>query len=303
MVDKLRIYENLRTVAYAPFYFASVSGEFAAQGLAPEIVTAADPTETAAGLLAGRVDVSWGGPMRVMLHHDRDPACPLVCFCQVVARDPFYLLGRSARPGFRFTDLRGLRLGVTNEVPTPWMTFQDDVRRAGIEPGDLRRIADASMAELARALEAGAVDVIQVSEPHANQLIDSGAGHLWHTFANRGDLGFTSFYTTRQFVVDRPDTCAALTRALHNAIGAMLELAPADIAGHIASYFPAIESASLAACLARYLDSGLWSRSTLLTPSAYVRLKAALLSGGLIERDVPFESVIDNRFAIHDGQT
>ena len=45
------------------------------------------------------VDVSWGGPMRVMMHHDADPRCPLVCFGQVVARDPFLLVGRTRKPG------------------------------------------------------------------------------------------------------------------------------------------------------------------------------------------------------------
>lgn len=40
------------------------------------------------------MDVPWGGPTRVMMHHDADPRCPLVCFAQVVARDPFLLVGR-----------------------------------------------------------------------------------------------------------------------------------------------------------------------------------------------------------------
>ena len=57
---------------------------------------------TATSLLDGSVDVSWGGPMRVMMHHDADPRCPLVCFGQVVARDPFLLVGRTRKPAFRW---------------------------------------------------------------------------------------------------------------------------------------------------------------------------------------------------------
>ena len=57
------------------------------------------------GLMAGRVDVSWGGPMRVMMHHNEDPACPLICFGQVVSRDPFMLIGREPIEGFVGADV------------------------------------------------------------------------------------------------------------------------------------------------------------------------------------------------------
>lgn len=85
----ITLYENLRTIVYAPFYLADLRGFWADQGLEVKIQLSRDPVETAEGLLAGRADISWGGPMRVMLHHERDPDCPLVAFGQIVARDPF----------------------------------------------------------------------------------------------------------------------------------------------------------------------------------------------------------------------
>ena len=55
----------------------------------------------------------WGGPLRVMLTHAQDPAADSVCFCDVIARDPFFVIGREPRPDFRMADLAGrpLRLG------------------------------------------------------------------------------------------------------------------------------------------------------------------------------------------------
>jgi hypothetical protein len=35
--------------------------------------------------------------MRVMKARDLDPASPLVCFCEVAARDPFFLVGKCER--------------------------------------------------------------------------------------------------------------------------------------------------------------------------------------------------------------
>ena len=80
------LYENMRAAAYIPYYLADASKAFAAEGVDVEIQTSPATHRTAEALLEGEADISWGGPMRVMLHHDRDPDCPLVCFCMVVGR-------------------------------------------------------------------------------------------------------------------------------------------------------------------------------------------------------------------------
>ena len=92
-------------------------------------------------LRSGEVDVMWGGPLRVMLTHAQDPAADSVCFCDVVARDPFFIIGREPRPDFRIADLAGLRFASVAEVPTPWLCLQDDLRRAGVDPATLNRIS------------------------------------------------------------------------------------------------------------------------------------------------------------------
>ena len=48
------------------------------------------PAAALSGLLDGTIDLSWGGPLRVLKARDQDPNSPLVCFCEVVARDPFF---------------------------------------------------------------------------------------------------------------------------------------------------------------------------------------------------------------------
>ena len=68
---------------------------------------------------AGEIDVMWGGPLRVTLTHAPIPAADSVCFCDVIARDPFFVIGREPRPNFRVADLSGLRFASVAEVPTP----------------------------------------------------------------------------------------------------------------------------------------------------------------------------------------
>ena len=87
-------------------------------------------------------DVNWGGPMRVMQTYDRRADCDLVCFGEAVTRDPFFLIGREPRPDFTFADLYGTRIATVSEVPTSWLCLQEDLRRAGLDPEALPRLAD-----------------------------------------------------------------------------------------------------------------------------------------------------------------
>ncbi len=295
MTRPIILYENLRTVAYTPFYLAIERGDWASEGLDVDVRLSPEPVETAQGLLDGRADVSWGGPMRVMLHHDRDRACPLICFGQVVARDPFILLGRHPKRRFRMADLASLRIAAASEVPTPWMCFQDDLRRAGLDPAEIERAPDAPMSENLARLGRGEIDAVQVFEPYASQAIEDGLGHIWHRFARRGDLGYTSFYAPRGFVEGNPETCVALLRGIRRALLALYAQPTAQTVSAVQPYFPDLPRQVLMRAVRGYRASALWARSTELPPSAVVALKAALLSGGLISRDVPFDAIVDDR--------
>lgn len=293
MARPITLYENLRTVVYTPFYLAIAQGDWAKEGIEVEAKLSPAATETAEGLIAGRVDVSWGGPMRVMMHHDRDPDCPLICFGQVVARDPFILIGRRPNPSFRFADLKDLRLAVAREVPTPWMTFQDDLRRAGIDPLSLDHAPDGTMPDNVAKLFAGEVDVVQVFEPYAAQAVADGA-HIWHRFADRGDVSYTTFYTTRRFLEEDRETCKALVRGIARALRDVYAKPVSEVADAVAGFFPDLPRLVLSSAIDGYRKSRLWAASPALPATAVVTLKAALLSGGLISRDIPYDHIVDD---------
>ena len=285
--------ENLRTASYIPFYLAHRANYWYDVGLDVKLWTAPDPSQTAEALLDGRVQVSWGGPMRVMMHHDKDRDCPLVCFAQVVARDPFVLVGREPNINFQFHDLVGPRVAITSEVPTPWMLLQEDLKRCGIHPSKLNRTPDQSMAENSAALRTGQIDVVQVFEPYADGLVAPGHGHVWHRASERGDVAFTSFYTTRHFTEVNRETCIRLVRGIKTALEAVHNLRAKEIATAIETFFPDQPEASIIRIIENFRTSQLWAKNPALPADTFVRLKGALLSGGLINHDIPYEHVID----------
>src|SRR5947207_2351494 len=96
---RIRLAENFRAVFYAPFYATNALGFYAREGVDVELICSSGPGEGVAGLLNATVDITWGGPMRVMKAREQQ-STPLACFCEVVARDPFYLVGRRNHASF-----------------------------------------------------------------------------------------------------------------------------------------------------------------------------------------------------------
>ena len=293
----ITLFENFRAVFYAPFYAAHALEAYRDEGVDVRLETSSAPGETARGLSSGETGVWWGGPMRLLVARDQDPDCGLVGFCEVVTRDPFFLVGRTRRPEFRMSDLPGLRIATVSEVPTPWMCLQDDLRRAGFEPAKLNRVSDRSMTANAAALRAGTVDVIQVFEPFAEQLVSDGAGHIWYAAASRGPTSYTTLYTTERILAEQRTTVLAMTRAIYRTQKWLHEQDAGMVAATIARFFPELQADTLTACIARYKALGLWGRDPYLPKDGFERLKDACLSGGLIERGAAYGDCVDTSLA------
>jgi NitT/TauT family transport system substrate-binding protein len=289
--------ENLRGLLYAPYYAALALGAYRQEGLEIAFVSAPAPAQAPIGLFAGTVDVAWGGPMRVMQMYETRSDSDLVCFGEVVTRDPFLLVGREPRPAFAFADLYGKRVATVSEVPTPWLCLQQDLRGAGLDPDALPRIADRSMADNIAALRRGELDVVQLFEPFAEELIAAGEGHLWHAAANRGPTAYTSFYARRSVLAARREEFRKLVRGLYRTQKWLHAVPPEVLADAVESFFPDVPPSRLRAAAARYRALGIWGRNPILPRAGYERLRAGLVSGGFVKVGAPFEAAVDNSLA------
>ena len=293
----VRLFESLRAVFYAPFYLALELDAYGKRGLEVEFGRPDSPDDAASSLFGSGADVVWGGPMRMMQYQQQHGDGAVVAFAEAVTRDPFYVVGREPGPDFRFADLMDARFARVSEVPTPWLCLQDDIRRAGFDPGELNRAPDRSMAENAEALRAGRVDAIQVFEPFVEELLHEGAGHVWYAAASRGPTSYTTLYTSRRFAEANGDALAAMAGGVMEALDWLHGRDADALADRVQGYFPALDSARLAGALARYKANGVWGRNPVLPLEGFVRLKGALISGGFIARDIPFEACVDNSHA------
>lgn len=293
----ITLQESLRGIFYAPFYVALARDAYAREGVTVHFASALTPGRAAVGVLDGSADVCWGGPMRVMQAYEQVPACDLVHFAEVVTRDPFLLLGHTPKPDFALHDLFGLRVGTVSEVPTPWLCLQDDIRRDGADPGAVARVTDGTMAGNAAALRSGPLDAVQLFQPYAEELLASGAGHLWYAAAGRGLTAYTTLVTRRSVVEQKRDELLQMVRAMYQTLRWVRATPGAEIQPVLGGYFPEVPPAIYAAAVDRYRALGLYGPDPVTRREGFDRLAAAMRSGGALKRNVPFEECVDNTLA------
>ena len=287
----IRLMENFRAVFYAPYYATHALGFYAREGADVELLTSDAPGDAVPKLIDGTIDVTWGGPMRVMRAHDQDKHSPLVSFCEVVSHDPFFLIGK---PGpFRLADLPAKRFASVSEVPTPWMCLQQDLRDHGIDPDKLPRLADRTMTRNYGALKAGDIDVMQAFEPFVSMAEKDGAAGILYAASTRGPTAYTAFIATRDACAKHRDKFAAMTRATAKMLDWLYANPAEELAAAVASFFPDVPKDILASSLRRYKEAGLWSRETRMIPQGFARLAQSLHSGGFIARMPGYDECVE----------
>ncbi|MGE0698039.1 MAG: ABC transporter substrate-binding protein [Hyphomicrobiaceae bacterium] len=291
-MHRIRLSENFRAVFYAPFYATRLLGHFSAEGVEVELIDSPSPGAAAAGLLDGSLDVSWGGPMRVMKARDEVGGPPIMAFCEVVRRDPFYLVARSSIGTFALADLAQLRMGSVSEVPTPWLCLQHDLREIGLDPERLTRVAGQSMAENVEALAAGTLDVAQMFEPFAARAERLGIGRVVHAAAARGETSYTTFLATRDSIARNRDAFAAMTRAIARTQAWLAANPPEALAEVVSALYPDVAREDLVAAFSRYRTARLWATDTRVSPAGFDRLARSLQSGGFIRHLPAYEDCV-----------
>jgi len=289
---RLRIAENFRAVFYAPFYAIRGLGLAEREGLQVEWLASDTPGGTIEQVKRGAIDAQWGGPMRVLQDHDAPGSARLVCFAEVVWRDPFYVIGRKAAPGFQLKDLAALRLGIVSEVPTPWYCLRADLEDVGIDIPALRITNNLTMPQQLEALAAGKLDAVQLFEPYASRALADGNA-LLYAQSSRGPTAYTAFITSRDCAARNRDAFVALERATQAMLDWVAKEGPAELARVTAPFFADVPQELLRAAFERYQRAGLWTRTTKVSEAGFERLAYSLQKGGFITRRASYAQCVE----------
>lgn len=295
---KIKLAENFRAVFYAPFYALKALNLAAAEGVEIEWLAPRSPGGAIKDVKSGAVDVTWGGPMRVLKDHDNSPAngTSLMCFGEVVARDPFYLVGKNNPTDFDLADLAACRLGVVSEVPTPWLCLQADLSDLKVDTlamlkGKLVN-SSLSMPEQLLAVKNNVLDVGQFFEPYVSQAVAEGIGKILYAACDRGPTVYTTFICSRDGLLLHHEAFARLYTTLKTLEAWIQEHGPDELAMLVAPFFPDVRSTLLHDSIRRYFFSGIWSRNPEVSRVGFDRLAQSLQAGGFIKSHMVYESCV-----------
>lgn len=290
----LRLMETWRSVFYTPIYVAVAGGFLEGEGLDVTFSTCpARFSHPLSALNQGAADVVQSGIMRSIIALDWGAETAPRHFAKINARDGFFVLGRQAQDGFDWGSLRAGRVIPAGFSPMPWASFQYALRRRGIDPGELDLVMGLSLEEGVTAFREGRAEYVHVAEPVVQQLIAEGSGHLLAALGpENGELAYSSFAATHDFLERRGDAAARLALGFGRALRWLGSAAAGDAADAVSGFFPGVSPEVLAASIDRYRGQGQWPADPALGRTEYENLQDILLAAGLCRERQAYERVV-----------
>ena len=290
---RLRLVEAFHSIFYSPVVIALLGGHLDAESLEPTLTTAEHAGDIAETLLEGRADVAISGLVRTFDLVDRGGP-RLIHFAAINDRNGFFLLSRTPRPDFTWSDLVGRTVLSYSGAPTPWLCMQAVLRRHGIDPARVNSVRHLKAPDAVAAFRAGDADFLEHGPPLVDELVRDGVGHLVASMGEAtGPLAFSSCMTTSEALVHSREPLLRLVRGLARAQRWMQDASVAEIAEVIAPAFPEIPSEIRLHAVERYVRQSTWAPHPALKLEGFEALQAILLAGGFIAKRHRFADLVD----------
>jgi NitT/TauT family transport system substrate-binding protein len=288
-LDRINIQFTLFSAFYSPLISAMSGGFLKAEGLTPEWSVSPPGVSALAALKDGSAHVVQSALSQGFASLDKGETPAAVHFAQINEMDGFFLTGRKADPAFAWNRLEGAEV-VMFKGGQPLAMFKYACHKAGIDFGKIKPIYPGGADEIDRAFRAGQGQYVQQQGPFPQQLQADGVGHVVAQVGKQiGPCGFSSLAATHEWL--ETDMARAFMRAYRKTRRYMNETPAAEIAKAEKPYFPDIDEAVLADCIATYQKLGCWTPHVEITRAAYERTLDVFEYNGQLKQRYRYEQV------------
>jgi NitT/TauT family transport system substrate-binding protein len=288
-MEKIAIQFTLFSAFYSPLISTMSGGFLKAEGLEPDWSVAPPGVSAIDALVDGSAQVVQSALSQAFtpLNEGRTP--PVVHFAQVNEMDGFFLTAREADPDFAWKKLEGAEV-VMFKGGQPNAMFRYACHKAGIDFAKIRPITPGGAADIDRAFRDGQGAYVQQQGPFPQQLQADGVGTIVAQVGRRiGPCAFSSLAATREWL--QSDMAEAFTRAYRKTRAYLNEAPAAEIARAEKPFFPNIDEAVLADCIATYQQLGCWTPHVEITQPAFEATLDVFEYNGLIKRRYRYDEV------------
>jgi len=288
-LEKIRIQFTLFSAFYSPLISTMSGGFLKAEGLDPEWSVSPPGVSALASLEDGTAHVVQSALSQGFVTLDKGETPSVVHFAQVNEMDGFFLAARHADPAFDWKKLEGAEL-VTFKGGQPHAMFKYACHKAGIDYAKIKLVTPGGPADIDKAFRAGQGQYVHQQGPFPQQLQADGVGHIVAQVGRQiGPCGFSSLAATREWL--QTGMAKTFMRAYRKTRAYMNETPAADIARAEKPFFPRIDEAVLADCIATYQKLGCWTPHVEITRAAYEKTLDIFEYNGQLKQRYRYEQV------------
>ena len=298
-LKKISVNEVARSVFYAPQYVAINKGFFKEEGLEIELTTGQGADKVMTAVLAGQSDIGFAGPEASIYVYNEGKEDYAEVFAQMTKRDGSFLVSKTDTDNFSWNDLKGKTVIPGRKGGVPYMTFEYVLKQNGIDPETDVNLDDSIKFDLmAGAFAGGDAEYVTLFEPTASMTEEAGKGYVVASVGEAsGEIPYTAYFAKKSYIEENNDVIQGFTNAIYKGQQWVKQHSAKEIAEVIQDFFPDTDLDMLTKSIQSYMDIDAWNDTPILKEEAFNRLQTVMKEAGELDKEAPYNKVINNEFA------
>ena len=295
----IKVNEVTRSVFYAPQYVAINNGYFKEKGINIELTTGQGADAVMTAVLANQCDIGFAGPEASIYVYNEGKEDYTQVFAQMTKKDGSFLISRSSNENFNWKDLKGKTVIPGRKGGVPYMTLEYVLRKNGLDPKKDVILDDSIKFDLmAGAFASGNADYVTLFEPPASLTQNQNKGYIVASVGEEaGEIPYTAYFAKKSYIEKNEDIIMDFTEAIYKGQQWVKQHSANEIAETIKTFFPDTDSGLLSTVIQNYKDIDAWNDTPLLKQESFERLEEVMTMAGELKEKVPYEKIINNKYA------
>lgn len=295
----INVSEVTRSVFYSPQYVAIHEGFFEKNGIKIELTTGQGADAVMTSVLANQVDIGFAGPEASIYVYNEGKDDHTQVFAQLTKRDGSFLVSKENTDNFSWNDLKGKTVIPGRRGGVPYMTFEYVLKKNGINPNTDLVLDDSIKFDLmAGAFSSGNAEYVTLFEPTASMTEMQGKGYVVASVGEAsGEIPYTAYFAKKSYINKNEDIVQGFTNAIYEGQQWVKEHTAREIAESVQEFFLGTDLDTLEAAIQSYKDIDAWNDTPILTQESFERLEEVMIEAGELEKQVPYDKLINNTYA------
>ena len=295
----VRLCEVTHSVFYAPLYVAINEGYFAEEGVTVALTNGGGADKVMTALLSNQADIGLCGPEAVIYVYNEGRSDYPQVIGQLTRLDGSFIMGRTDEDFDWATSFRGKEIIGGRKGGVPAMALEYCLKKNGYTIGtDVTVNYDVQYDLITAAFEGGVGDYCTMFEPAASTFCLAGKGYsLASVGAECGELPYTAFCATKDYLSANSLTARKFLRALQRGVQFVATKTPQEIAASVAPSFQGVDQSLLARAVKQYLDIGAISTLDMrLSQQSFEHLQDVIVQAGIMTKRADYAKVVDMQY-------